>query len=346
MTPACPALRVAVILVNWNGCSDCIECLSSLFGSGGGQFDVYLVDNDSSDGSVEQIVAWCKRPLPQPGFAPLPKVNHLPDCDEPVPVRCKVVDAGVLPAPEPNDCELTVVRSGGNLGFAGGNNVGIRAAGLQNYEYFWLLNTDTVVRPDTLPALLERAAESGIGMVGSTLVDYGSPQRVQALGGGQLDARTLRTSHIGAELPVSAVPASEREVAAVEQRMTYVVGASMLVTCEFIREVGPMCEDYFLYFEEIDWALRAAGRFRLGYAPNSVVYHKGGASSTKVVSEFSERLFCRNRVRFIGRFFPERVWPALANMALEVLRHLARGRFTRARLLFGALFNARKLLRS
>ncbi len=344
MSPPQKPARVAIILVNWNGWRDAVECLSSLYASDAGHIaDVYLVDNDSADGSVERIAAWCARPAPMAAHAAFDGVRHV----GPEPIACRVWRAGNGgPVPEGTGVGLTIVQSGGNLGFAGGNNAGIVAAGLHRYSHFWLLNTDTVIRHDALTHLLERAAaDKSVGMVGSTLLYYRDPGRVQALGGGQLAPRTLVTSHIGGEWPVARVPAEAAAIRAVEARMRYVVGASMLVSAEFIKATGPMCEDYFLYFEEIDWALRGGPTYTLGYAPRSVVYHKVGASSADVASAFSERLFSRNRVRFIGRFFPERKWPALANMALDGVRHLLRGRWVHARLLFGALLRARELLR-
>lgn len=341
------APRVAVVLVNWNGWRDCIECLSALMASDAAAIsDIWLVDNDSADCSVEHIAAWCANPVVAQNYPSFDGVHHLATGVRPLPIPFRIWQANGEPAPH-SEVALTLVRSGGNLGFAGGNNVGMQAAGLQRYSHFWLLNTDTVVRRDALSQLLQRAAaDPKVGMVGSTLVHYHHPDRVQALGGGSLNPRTLVTSHIGAEQGLDAVPDSAAAVLAVEAQTRYVVGASMLVTATFIAAVGPMCEDYFLYFEEIDWALRGSPGFTLGYAPRSVVYHKVGSSSAKVMSEFSERMFCRNRVRFIGRFFPDRTLPALANMALDGLRHLARGRFVRARLLFGALLDARSLLRS
>jgi GT2 family glycosyltransferase len=342
MNPKSAPPRVAIVLVNWNGWRDALECLSSVLASDSAELaDVYLVDNASTDGSVERIVQWCAKPVPLVGIADFEGIRHVGSN----PVACRVWDANGQPAPEDPALHLTLVRSGGNLGFAGGNNAGITAAGLNRYSHFWLLNTDTVMRRDALTQLLERAgADARIGMVGSTLLYYNDPAHVQALGGGRLDPRRLVASHIGVGLSLDAVPNDATAIHAVEAEMRYVVGASMLVTAEFIRTVGPMCEDYFLYFEEIDWALRAGSRFKLAYAPDSVVFHKVGASSAKVQSADAERLLCRNRVRFVGRFFPERKWPALGYMGYELLRHVARGRFGSAKILLGALLDAPKLL--
>jgi GT2 family glycosyltransferase len=93
-----------------------------------------------------------------------------------------------------------------------------------------------------------------------------------------------------------------------------------------------MCEDYFLYFEEVDWAFRGRPRFALGYAPLSRVYHKVGASSAQVAGEFSLNLLYRNQLRFARRFLPERERAVRRKLALEALCQALKGRWMPARL--------------
>ena len=195
MSNSTGAYRVAIILVNWNGWRDCAECVSSVLASSAAQVsDIWLVDNDSADGSVENLVAWCAHPAPVADYRRLDGVQHVGN----EPIACRVWSANGNAAPADPACQVTIVRSGGNLGFAGGNNVGITAAGLERYDYFWLLNTDTVIRCEALQYLVRRVlTEPRIGMVGSTLLYYSDPLRVQAMGGGQMDPKTLVTSHVG-----------------------------------------------------------------------------------------------------------------------------------------------------
>ena len=116
--------------------------------------------------------------------------------------------------------------------------------------------------------------------------------------------------------------------------MVYVIGASMLVSRPFLQAVGLMQEDYFLYFEEIDWAERArrhAKPFRLGFASGSVVYHKVGASAgTHARSVLSVRYYTRNRLRFLKRFYPAHLGAARRWLFWEGVRALLRGRLTAA----------------
>ena len=104
-----------------------------------------------------------------------------------------------------------------------------------------------------------------------------------------------------------------------------------------------MQEDYFLYFEELDWAMRGRDRFSWGYAADSHIFHKSGGSSTKVVPAFSANLYYRNRIRFAVRFFPTRLPTERRGMFVEFLRHAANGRWTQARIVAAALWDAGKI---
>jgi GT2 family glycosyltransferase len=125
--------------------------------------------------------------------------------------------------------------------------------------------------------------------------------------------------------------------------MAYVVGASMLVSTAFVRDIGYMQDDYFLYFEEPDWACRGRQRFRLGYAPDSFVYHKVGASSAQVASLKSLNLLYRNRVRFMNRFLPELLDRTKRDMWRHMLNLARRLRFREALVVGRVLCDFRRL---
>jgi GT2 family glycosyltransferase len=93
-----------------------------------------------------------------------------------------------------------------------------------------------------------------------------------------------------------------------------------------------MNEDYFLYYEEADWATRGAPFFTLGYAPKSIVFHKSGANSSQIMPLFTAGFYYRSRLRFVSRFFPDRMRAAKRQLFVEMLRHVARGRWAFARL--------------
>ncbi len=241
-----------------------------------------------------------------------------------------------LRARHPN---VTLLQSGANLGFAGGNNVGLRCALARGAEYVWLLNNDTLVEPDALTQLVARIErpERGlpIGLCGSTLVYENARDTVQALGGARYNRWLGSVRHLGQHRrrtqPIDA--------AALEAQLDYLIGASMLVSRPFLKTVGLMQEDYFLYFEELDWAARARGRFRLGYAPESIVYHKegssiGGNDRAKGAKSYTADLYAlKNRVRFTRRFYPYALPTVYLGLGLAALNRARRRQWRRVGLI-------------
>lgn len=340
---ACPT--VAVVLVNWNAWKDTTECLDTVLGLDYPYVSIWVVDNDSQDQSVEMISEWAKSPNRAPHWRDIAGVRRITGKanGESREISCRVVDEfGVPEGSSPEGSMVTIVRAARNLGFAGGNNLGISLAGLDQFDYFWLLNTDTIVDARSLSELVNHAlSDKSYGMIGSTLLYYSDPARVQAMGGGKLNRQNTSVQHIGQD---ETVAAGRAQGATVETNMSYVVGASLLVSSKLIRSVGLMREDYFLYFEEIDWAMRSAGEFRLGYAPSSLVYHKVGQSSAKVASTFSLRLLYRNRLLFAARFFPDRLFATVWHLTSEMIRHFLRGRLRQGLILAGVLANTRRIV--
>lgn len=144
------------------------------------------------------------------------------------------------------------IATGDNLGYAGGNNVGIARVLDRGCDQVWILNPDTVVERDTLPLLRAHLDAVGdCGIVGPRLVLPGSPPRIW-FDGGLVDLeRHGATGHVSMGLVEWQAPPPR----AVD--VGYVTGASMLVRREVVEQVGPLPEHYFLYFEEADWCVRA-----------------------------------------------------------------------------------------
>jgi GT2 family glycosyltransferase len=333
---------VAIVLVNWNNWRDCVECIDSLLGMDYPDFHVFIIDNDSRDQSVEKIEAWCLTPTAaadRPSHTNVRRHTALwPDAA--IPVRVVNAQAGYVPVP-PAGCRVSAIRSGGNLGFAGGCNVGIRSAISASFAYVWLLNTDTVVEQQALTHLIERALrDPSVGMIGSTVLYYDRPHVVQAQAGARMNALTGESRHIGEGIPATSVSNHADEV---ERDLAYIFGASMLVSRQLIETIGLMQEDYFLYYEEMDWAMRSRAQFKFAYAPRSLVYHKSGSSSSRAMPAFSANLFYRNRIRFISRFFPEHLRATKRGFMQTMLRYVIKGRWTEARIIGRILLQADRI---
>jgi hypothetical protein len=265
--------KVYVVLVNWNGWRETIECLESVLRMTGVDFTAVVCDNASEDGSLEKIRAWVRGDLAAAAANPSLRSFIEPPVSKPV----KVAEASAGAARNPSaGARISLIQTGANLGYAAANNIGIRyALADPACSYVWLLNNDTLVTPRALAELVaEMARRPALGMCGPTLLSYHNPAKIWALGGASYSAWTGRHALLYSGCP-AASPASSQQV---EARLDFVSGAAMLVSCAFLESAGLLNEDYFLYHEEPDWALRRKPRFSLGFAPASVVYHKEGAS--------------------------------------------------------------------
>lgn len=189
---------------------------------------------------------------------------------------------------------LKLIQTGANLGYAGGNNVGIRYALEENADYIWLLNNDTVVTPHALNTLVAHAETApSIGMVGSKILSYFEPSRLLSAGG-RIEMNTGVTEHIG-------FGCEDRGQFDQSSDCGYLTGCSLLVKRRVIEDIGLMNEAYFLYFEETEWCLKAIGKhYRLIYAPESIVYHKESVSVRKIAGLMHYYL-TRNRLYFLQR---------------------------------------------
>lgn len=295
--------KVWVVLVNWNGWRDSIECLESVLRSAYSRLGVIVCDNNSSDGSLEAIAAWAAgtraydRPVGPLGCLSTPPL--------PKPIHCLVLDDPAGFKPDMLGVPLLLVRTGRNLGFAGGNNVGIRIAlSDPDCRFVWLLNNDTVVDPLCLDRMVDVAdADPAIGITGSLISFYARPDVVQALGGGRFFSRRVAGYLHGHCLRTTAITPAIQSYA--KANLEWVSGVSMLVSRRFIECVGEMEECYFLYFEEIDWALRAGRQFKNGLAHDALVYHKAGSSTGEQIDNiFSTYFQCRARFKLYRKLLP------------------------------------------
>lgn len=296
--------RVAILVLNWNNWQDTLACLESVLQLDYPEFQVIVCDNGSTDDSLARIRQWATGRLDSGEVQVLPGVCMTP-C--PKPVCMAELDRGEAEEGKAATEPLLLVNNGANLGFAGGNNVGLRyVLNSAQFDFCWVLNNDTLVAADALQKLIERACEEDApGLCGSTLLEYHAPDRINAFGGA-LYSRWLGLAwHLGRGRRWP----SKVDRTLVEKRMDYIVGASLFVSYDFLREIGLMEEDYFLYYEELDWATRARGRFTLAWAPGSRVYHKvggtiGTSSHPARKSMLSDFYTLRNRISFTRRFCP------------------------------------------
>lgn len=185
--------------------------------------------------------------------------------------------------------EIKAIRSEQNLGFAGGNNKGIRQA---IGKYIFLINNDTFIEEDGLSYLIERLESNPqIGAVSPKIRFAFPPRNIQFAGFTPLSSVTLRNESIGFGCPDDGSFDTPHP-------SPYLHGAAMILKREAITKVGLMSESYFLYYEEMDWCVRLnrAG-YELWYEPRCTVFHKE-SQSTGQASPLRTFYMTRNRLLF------------------------------------------------
>ncbi|MBS3955286.1 MAG: glycosyltransferase family 2 protein [Methylomicrobium sp.] len=203
---------------------------------------------------------------------------------------------------------ITLLKTGVNLGYAEGNNVGIRYALQKDADFILLLNNDTIVAPDFLDHLTLAAKQNpATGVFGATLFYMDKPDIVW-FAGAKWNSQTLTFDY----------PYKGQKLPEVIDRVTdYACGAALFFRAQVAQSVGLLDARFFLVWEESDWCLRAV---RAGYGcmmvPSSYVWHKVGASFESESSPLREYFSYRNRL----------LW-AEKNLSKKDLLHLIKDSF-------------------
>ena len=178
--------------------------------------------------------------------------------------------------------EVHVVRIVKNLGYGGGCNAGVAAALEQGASYVLILNNDTTIEPETMPALLRFAREHPNAILAPKILYDDGSERVWSAGG-RITGPLLRNEHIGLGDPSSMHMAP--------QMVPWATGCALFVSAEGYRRAGPLKEDYFLYLEDVDWCLTAKRRgVPTWFVPDAVIHHE--------VSRFMKRSEWADDVRY------------------------------------------------
>jgi len=200
---------------------------------------------------------------------------------------------------------VIVAEAKENLGYAAGINAWLRILEtIPDWQGVWIVNPDAAPHPDALLELIHCARLRQKGMVGSRVMFGENTQIVDSRG---LKWRKWLASTRGVDLgaPASIPP----DPADVESRIDSPSGASFYVTRDCIERIGLMDEQFFLYFEDLDWGLRAKAACGVGYAFQSIVPHEGGSTigsgrDRASRSKLSVYLDFRNRLLFVRKHFP------------------------------------------
>ncbi len=202
---------------------------------------------------------------------------------------------------------VTLLPTGRNLGFTGGNNVGITYALRHQADFVWLLNNDTFVDTHVLN-VLKAFGDPKVGIAGSKI--YFAPGhefhltrykeneqgRVFWYAGGLIDWRNMYASHRG----VDEVDHGQYDR---EEGTSFVTGCSMMIRKSVFDRIGMLDDRYYLYLEDLDFCLRAKeSGFSLRYVPSSILWHVNAGSSSRPGNPLQQYYITRNRL-LIGRLY-------------------------------------------
>lgn len=341
-----PLPKVYIVVLNYNGWQDTIECLESLSRLTYANYEIIIVDNHSRDNSVQCIQEWAEgdRVVMREESNPLRHLSH-PPVEKPL--HYAVYDADEIDRERttPDNPALTILCTNANLGFAGGNNVGLQyALEKGDADYIWLLNNDTVVTPDSLSRLVDcytHDATQRVGLVGCKIKYYHLPEVIQCVAG------SYYNKWLGYSRQIGNHETDRGQYDNIAVRPDLINGACMLVSVPFLQSVGLLNEEYFLYFEEQDWAERARRHgFTLSYSTKAVIYHKEGTTigggQWRGNTRFSDFYFSRSKLLFTERYFNRlTVLSVKAAFLLTIANRLRRGQFDRVSMIMKIIMNPR-----
>lgn len=230
-SPLTTSNKILIILLNWNGKKDTLECLASLNNVTYPHFSTIVVDNGSSDDSVHVI-------------------------------------RSAFP-------EVPIFETKENLGFAGGNNVGIAWGLKKDFEWILLLNNDTTVDPGFLHAFIASAKEQPKAKIlGAKIYRYSDPQRIDHLGG-QWNPKIAEFESLHFDTLDDGVSFESMK------SVDYVCGAALLMHRSVPEKIGLLEPRFFLFWEETDFCCRARRmNMEVWTAPKAKIWHKVSSSFT------------------------------------------------------------------
>ncbi len=323
--------KVCIIVLNYNGWADTIECLESLLHCSYVNYQIVVVDNASNDDSLKYCKAWANGQL----SLYLEPDNHLRYLSQPATTKtenftcfqqAELDKSGSCTRIRATSEKIIFIEAKENQGYAAGNNIGLKWATLNDsFAYCWILNNDTVVARDCLEQMVNFAQDNDFAITGTTLRNYHKPYAIQSLGG-HLN-KFFGTSH-----PI-------RRKYELREKLDYIEGASFLISKKCLETIGFLPEEYFLFFEEVDYCFNTRHHcLQMGTALQATVFHKIKISpenqSAKLTSleckdEKLDLLALENRIRFSRKYLDNRCGLKFG-LVISALIRLQRKQFQQA----------------
>jgi GT2 family glycosyltransferase len=292
--------RVYIVVLNYKNWQDVTHCLESIFTLDYQNYSVFVVDNDSRNGSLDHLQDWIEQhsskiPVDYKRFE-----------------RVVFVDGFRLSTIP----KVTFIQNNENQGFAAGNNLVIDKLKDED-AYLWLLNPDMVVEPGTLRRLVDFAEDHPHqSVIGATIKYQLDSNRVLLYGGARINFNSATVDLID---DTNDIP-----------EMDFVCGGSLFTHARNFQELGLLPEDYFLYWEETDWCYRAKKRgYQMLVCTSAICYDK--VSTTIGKGFLADYYYTRNGLLFVSRYRAEKVPIVLFSAFLRLFKRLLSGNWERSK---------------
>ncbi len=267
--------HVGIVVLNYNNSSDTVECIDSILRNNYSNYDLIIVDNNSTDKSVSRITEWIK--LNSYDF--------------------NLVHDGDSDGLNSESKKITVIKSGRNGGYGYGNNIGIKYALKNGADYVLVLNNDTVVDRNFLQPLVNKCnGDNSVGIVSGKINYYNNPEIIWS-NGGTFDPDSGKIVHLNiGERDKGQKPTKE---------ITFLSGCMWFIPKEVFEKVGFIDERFFMYMEDVDFCIRVTNaNFKLFVVDESKILHKAGSTSGEF-SKFSVYWRSKNYVLLLRKHYPD-----------------------------------------
>ena len=317
----CP--KVYIIILNYNGWADTIECLESVLKNDYPNYQVIVVDNNSPNNSMEYIKAWTESRL-DVWVHPDNSLRNLsfPPVPKPIPyvyyTREEAEKGGDKEKESKLNNPLIFIQAGENGGYSSGNNIGIEFCKAQkDCAYFMICNNDIVFEKHTIKQMLHCMQKRKKTAISPLVMNYFDKTMVDSKGFGYINLLTSQTTH--------------NDKNNYFFYFKYLVGSIILVDVN-----APFMDvDYFLYYDDVDYSKKLIlNGYDLVYCNNAVVYHKVSAS-TKKLNHFIEYIKIDSMIKFYKKHY-KFIVPQI--FLLRLFYYLSKWRFSYIKRLFKNVF--------
>lgn len=250
--------KLAIIILNWNGWQDTIECLESLFAGTWQQFSTVIIDNGSKDNSLDKIISWAHERFEF-------QLYEISDVEKEKIILHK------------DEFRIILIKSKENLGFAKGCNIGIKYAINADFQKILLLNNDTVVKLDTLQILTEFNENNPQYSVLTPLINYYNQREIVWCLGGKLTFTGRRHFYYYNQ--------NEKKIYKKFKPVTFVTGCALYADIEIFKKFGLLTEKFFVGEEDYHFSLlMKKNNIKMAAVTDSKIYHKVNISKQKILS--------------------------------------------------------------